>query len=94
MWADRLAVARVAPARRVREVLGLVGALFGLTCGILGQTSRYWTSLFAPGREDAEQFVENLRAIANWPLHWWRMARTQHHEGDPRDYATAAANWA
>src|SRR5438552_1148288 len=35
-------VARFAPARRVREVLGLMGALFGITCGLLGQTSRLW----------------------------------------------------
>lgn len=71
-----LVVARVAPARRVREVLGLVGALFGVSCGILGQTSRYWTSMFTPGREDAEQFVEGLRGIADWPLPFVLAARS------------------
>jgi ABC-2 type transport system permease protein len=71
-----LVVARVAPARRVREVLGLVGALFGVSCGILGQTSRYWTSAFSPNRSDAEQFVENLRGIAEWPLPFVLAARS------------------
>jgi ABC-2 type transport system permease protein len=71
-----LVVARVAPARRVREVLGLVGTLFGVSCGILGQTSRQWTSMFTPGREEAEQFVEWLRGLANWPLPFVLAARS------------------
>ena len=37
-----LLVARFAPARRVREVLGLVAALVGVSCSVVGQTSRVW----------------------------------------------------
>src|SRR6476659_899114 len=37
-----LLVARVAPVRRVREILGFAGALFGIACGLIGQTTRYW----------------------------------------------------
>ena len=83
-----LVVARVAPARRVREILGLVGALFGVSCGIIGQTSRYWASLFAPGREDAEQFVGTLRGIANWPLPFVLAARSSVEAGRG-DFAAA-----
>ena len=38
-----LLVARVAPVRRVREVLGLVAALFGTSCALIGNTASYWT---------------------------------------------------
>lgn len=38
-----LLVARVAPARRVREVMGLVAALFGSSCALLGNTAQYWS---------------------------------------------------
>ena len=64
-----LLVARFAPARRVREVLGLMGALFGLTCGLLGQTSRFWFASFAgTNRDDTERFLEGLRGAIAWPF--------------------------
>lgn len=64
-----LLVARFAPARRVREVLGLMGALFGLTCGILGQTSRFWFRAFEDvPSDDTEQFFEGVRGFFAWPF--------------------------
>jgi hypothetical protein len=63
-----LLVARFAPARRVREVLGLMGALFGITCGVLGQTSRFWFRGFTDTNGDAEAFLEGLRGAIAWPF--------------------------
>ena len=63
-----LLVARFAPARRVREVLGLMGALFGITCGVLGQTSRFWFRGFTDTNGDAEVFLEGLRGTIAWPF--------------------------
>lgn len=64
-----LLVARFAPARRVREALGLFGALFGLTCALLGQTSRYWFRAFEDvGSDNAEQFFEGVRGVFAWPV--------------------------
>jgi hypothetical protein len=61
-------VARFAPARRVREVLGLVGALFGLTCGLLGQTSRFWFRGISGSGETPEHWLVSLRGLADWPV--------------------------
>ncbi|MDQ3928659.1 MAG: hypothetical protein M3328_05875, partial [Chloroflexota bacterium] len=63
-----LLVARFAPARRVREVLGLMGALFGITCGVLSQTSRFWFRSFSETNGDADAFLEGLRGAVAWPL--------------------------
>jgi ABC-2 type transport system permease protein len=63
-----LLVARFAPARRVREVLGLVGALIGMGCGLLGQTSRFWTARFQRGNDSPEAFFEQLRGLTSLPL--------------------------
>lgn len=64
-----LLVARFAPARRVREVLGLMGALFGISCALIGQTSRFWLRSFTEtGSTDTEQFLGGLRGIIAWPL--------------------------
>ncbi|MFN8511921.1 MAG: hypothetical protein U0841_04890 [Chloroflexia bacterium] len=63
-----LLVARFAPARRVREVLGLVGALVGMSCGLVGQTSRYWTERFQQGNDSPEAFFALIRGLAGLPL--------------------------
>ena len=63
-------VARVAPARRVREVLGLVAALFGSSCALIGNTSRFWGSqLGASGSSfSLESVLAPLRALADLPI--------------------------
>jgi hypothetical protein len=64
-----LLVARFAPARRVREVLGLMGALFGLACGLLSQTTRFWFRSFTESSgNDPGALVDALRAVVAWPL--------------------------
>ncbi|MBF6612723.1 MAG: hypothetical protein IVW55_06290 [Chloroflexi bacterium] len=63
-------VARFAPARRVREVLGLFGALFGISCGLISQTSRLWgRQIFnSNGPATLESFLDGLRGVANLPI--------------------------
>lgn len=61
-------VARFAPARRVKEVLGLFGALFGLTCGVLGQTSRLWTGQLARSGNSIDALADNLRGLSDIPI--------------------------
>jgi ABC-2 type transport system permease protein len=63
-----LLVARFAPARRVREVLGLVGALVGMSCGLLGQTSRFWAERFQGSNDSPEAFFATVRELAALPL--------------------------
>ena len=66
--AARLVVARFAPARRVREVLGLMAALFGISCSIIGQTSRLWTQNLTSFQTDPTAFKEQIATIANLPI--------------------------
>jgi ABC-2 type transport system permease protein len=65
-------VARVAPARRVREILGFAGALFGLSCGLLGQTSRFWVPdlVGGPGgaKPDVQALLDSVRGLASLPI--------------------------
>lgn len=61
-------VARFAPARRVREVLGLVGALFGIGCGVLGQTSRVWMRQLSDANADPQAILSTLRGIGDIPF--------------------------
>lgn len=66
-----LLVARVAPVRRVREILGFAGALFGIGCGLIGQTTRYWVpGLVGDGttRPDPEAVIDSFRGWASVPL--------------------------
>ena len=49
-------VARFAPAHRVREFLGFLAAVFGLSCSLLGQTSRLWV-------DQLRQFETNPAAL-------------------------------
>lgn len=61
-------VARFAPARRVREVLGLVGALLGISFSVVGQTSRLWTQRLFSAGQDPQALLEKLRQVAAIPL--------------------------
>jgi ABC-2 type transport system permease protein len=63
-----LVVARFAPARRVREVLGLMAALFGISCSILGQTSRLWMQKLDSFQADPTAFKAQIAAIADLPI--------------------------
>ena len=66
-----LLVARVAPVRRVREILGFAGALFGIACGLIGQTTRYWVpGLVDTGstRPDPQVILDSVRGWASVPL--------------------------
>jgi ABC-2 type transport system permease protein len=63
-----LAVARFAPVRRVREVLGLVGAIIGISCSLIGQSANLWLRRLGPATEDPEAIVERLRRLAAVPL--------------------------
>lgn len=67
-----LLVARVAPVRRVREILGFAGALFGIGCGLIGQTTRYWVPglVSTPGSTppDPQQLADSVRGWASVPL--------------------------
>lgn len=61
-------VARFAPARRVREMLGLVGALVGLGCSVIGQTSRVWTQRLGQSGADPRALLDQVRRIQELPL--------------------------
>ncbi len=62
-------VARFAPAQRVREVLGLMGALFGISCAVLSNTSRLWFAQIRPGPDTSPNTVlDTLRGVANLPI--------------------------
>jgi ABC-2 type transport system permease protein len=63
-------VARLAPARRVREVLGLVTALFGSACALIGNTTRFWIAPLENGSSSLslESVLGPLRALAALPI--------------------------
>ena len=62
-------VARVAPARRVREVLGLVAALFGTSCALLGNTTQYWSRQFSTAISTSlASVLAWIQSIANLPV--------------------------
>jgi ABC-2 type transport system permease protein len=63
-----LLVARFAPVRRLREVLGLMGALFGLTCGVLGQTGRFWIGALTRSNSRPDDFLRGLQNVVALPL--------------------------
>lgn len=65
-----IVVARFAPARRVREALGLAAALVGMGCGALGQTAGVWTRRlgdFGP-TASPEDVLARLRELQRLPL--------------------------
>lgn len=60
-------IARFAPARRVREAMGLAAALFGVTCSVISNTSRFWARLNI-NRNDALPLIDIVHQIANLPI--------------------------
>jgi ABC-2 type transport system permease protein len=63
-----LLVARFAPARRVREVLGLVAALAGISCSVVAQTSRVWGVRLREAGVDPQALLAELRDVAALPI--------------------------
>lgn len=63
-----LLVARVAPPRRVREVLGLVAALFGTSCALLGNTASYWTRQLSGVDSTLEGLLKTIQSLAALPV--------------------------
>lgn len=61
-------VARFAPAHRVREVLGFVAAIFGLSCSLLGQTSRLWAERFAQFESNPQALLAAVERFTRLPL--------------------------
>jgi ABC-2 type transport system permease protein len=61
-------VARFAPARRVREVMGLAAALFGVTCSIISNTSRFWSQNSNVDRTNFEALFALVRQVADLPI--------------------------
>ena len=63
-----LLVARVAPVRRVREVLGLVAALFGTSCAVIGNTASYWTRQLSNMDFSLEGMLKTVQSFAALPV--------------------------
>jgi ABC-2 type transport system permease protein len=63
-----LLVARVAPVRRVREVLGLVAALFGTSCALIGNTASYWTRQLSNMDASLEGVLKTIQSFAALPV--------------------------
>ncbi|MFN8535743.1 MAG: hypothetical protein U0556_19575 [Dehalococcoidia bacterium] len=61
-------VARVAPVRRVREVLGLTAGLLGVTCSLLGQTSRVWAQQLGIGSGEPSALLTWAHQAAALPI--------------------------
>lgn len=61
-------IARFAPAKRVKEVLGVMGALFGISCGVLGQTSNIWFRNIQAQDDDFEAVLASLRSVGDLPI--------------------------
>ncbi len=66
-------VVRFAPARRVRELLGLAAALTGVVVSLLAQWARSWARGLGPGgapgaRPDLDALIDQLRAITAAPI--------------------------
>lgn len=62
-------VARVAPARRVREVMGLAAAFFGVTCSLLGNLSGRWSrQIFRSNQIGLETILAQARELINLPI--------------------------
>lgn len=63
-----LLVTRIVPARRVREALAVVGALFGTSCGLLGNLSSQWTRQFNSANADFENLLAGAQRLAGLPV--------------------------
>jgi len=63
-----MVVARFAPARRVREVMGLAAALFGVTCSVISNLSRTWTRGLSGTQFSLEAILSQVQAFINLPI--------------------------
>lgn len=64
-----MVVARFAPARRVREVMGLAAAVIGVACSLIGNTSRFWFNSESNfNRNDLGAVLARIQQFANWPI--------------------------
>lgn len=64
-----MVVARFAPARRVREVMSLAAALFGVTCSVISNLSRSWSRLaFVGDQFNLEALLTRLHSLINLPI--------------------------
>ncbi|MHB0870313.1 MAG: putative ABC transporter permease subunit [Chloroflexota bacterium] len=63
-----MAVARFVLARRMREALGLLGAIFGVAASQLGNISRIWMRQAGDGGSGLDAILAQLQAIANLPV--------------------------
>jgi len=61
-------VARFAPARRVREFMGLVAAVFGIGCSVISNLNRWWARPGTVSRLDLGAFLEQARQFADLPI--------------------------
>ena len=61
-------VARFAPARRVREFMGLVAAVFGIGCSVISNLNRWWARPGTVSRLDLSAFLEQARQFADLPI--------------------------
>lgn len=61
-------IARYAPAHRVREVLGFMAAIFGLSCSLLGQTSRLWVEQLEQFENDPQALLAGVERLTALPL--------------------------
>ena len=75
-----MVVVRFAPARRVREFLGIVAALTGIGFSVAGQTARVWMRQFfafngppgspanTVGRAQLEALLERVQEVVSFPI--------------------------
>lgn len=63
-----MVIARFAPARRVREAMGLAAALFGVTCSVISNTSRFWVRSSNIDRTSFTALLDIVHSIANLPI--------------------------
>jgi len=64
-----MVVARVAPARRVREVMGLAAALVGVVCSLFGNLSGRWSrQIFRSDQINFEVILTRLQDFINAPI--------------------------
>jgi ABC-2 type transport system permease protein len=60
-------VARFAPARRVREIMGLAAALIGVSCSLISNTARFWVR-GSLARPDLGVLLERVRQFVDLPF--------------------------
>lgn len=63
-----LAVARVAPVRRIRDVLAVAGAILGISLGLIGQTGRFWSERLDPGSASFTALLQPIAQLIELPV--------------------------